>query len=233
MIRLTQTALVADTKTLTATFDRGLLTSLRSKATGEELIGAPPSGSALQLIYGSGETVDVVGNLAAQITLHRLHDLAAQFRLSGWEADGVLTISEDPESGDLLIEPSAYSSRAGVLACRWRLLGLRDDLDLVAPFFQGVKLPLEDALLQGRWNWPIMWEAGLAVLQGRESGCWIHCRDDRYRYKALNVEGRELGFETEAYGPLDDSLGAGGLVWRLNVHRGDWRVPAAQYRDWL
>ena len=34
----------------------------------------------------------------------------------------------DPETGDLLLEPSAYSSRPGVLACRWRMPGLRPAL---------------------------------------------------------------------------------------------------------
>ena len=233
MIQLTQTTLTAETSTLSATFDGGLLTSLRSKLTGEEFVAAPASGSALHLVYDTGEVVDVLSNLAGEITLHRLHDSAAQFRLSGWEADGVVTISEDPATGGLLVEPSAYSSRPGVLACRWRLPALREELDLVAPFFQGVKLPLADPLLHGRWHWPIMWEASLAILQGRDSGFSVHSRDDRYRYKALSIEGRELGLETEAYGPLDASLGAGGLTWRLNVHRGDWRVPAAMYRDWL
>jgi hypothetical protein len=233
MIRIENGKLLAETETLSASFERGFLTSLRSKATREEFIASPPQGSALQLLYGTGEVVDVIGNLAAQISLHRLSDSSAQFRFSGWEADGILTISEDQETGDLLIEPSAYSSRAGVLSCRWRLPGIRDALDLVAPFFQGVKLPTEDSLLQGRWNWPISWEAGLAILQGSAGGFCVHCRDDRYRYKALNVESRELGLETEAYGPLDDSLGAGGLVWRLSVHQGDWQTPAATYRDWL
>ena len=110
---------------------------------------------------------------------------------------------------------------------------MQDDLDLVAPFFQGVKLKLDDPLLARRWFWPQFWEAGLAILQGRQGGFWVHCQDDRYRYKALNIEGGELGFETEAYGPIDASLGAGGLVWRLNVYQGDWQVPAGIYRDWL
>jgi hypothetical protein len=39
--------------------------------------------------------------------------------------------------------------------------------------------------------------------------------------------------ETEAYGPLDSNLAAGGLAWRINVYTGDWQVPAGTYRDWL
>jgi len=68
-------------------------------------------------------------------------------------------------------------------------------------------------------------------------GFWIRTEDTRYRYKALHVgsaqEPMSLGFDTEAYGPVDENLSAGGLTWRINCFTGDWRVPAAAYRDWL
>ncbi|MDH7570308.1 MAG: DUF6259 domain-containing protein, partial [Armatimonadota bacterium] len=234
MITVQNHTIRVETKTQTACFEKGFLTSLRAKATGEEFLPqAHAQGSALQLCYGPQGAVDVIGSLASTVSTHPLSPRAAQFRFSGWDADGVLTISEDPNTGDVLVEPSAYSSRPGVLSCRWRVRGFDPRLDLVAPFFQGVRLKPTDPLLQRRWFWPQFWEAGLAILQGPDSGFWIHCQDDRYRYKALHIAEGELGFETEAYGPIDGSLGAGGLVWRLNVYQGDWRVPASRYRDWL
>jgi len=85
-----------------------------------------------------------------------------------------------------------------------------------APFFQGVNLALDDPLLaDSHWAWPMFWEAGLAILQGAESGFWIHTRDDRFRYKALHVgtpRAARLGLDSEAYGPIDDNLAAGGLA---------------------
>jgi hypothetical protein len=234
MVTVRDDAIVADTATQTAVFRRGFLVALTSKRDGERWVELPePAGSALVLVYPGQPAVDVVGNLAATVSVHELSPTSAQFRCAGWDADGVLTVSEDPATGEVLVEPSAYSSRRGVLACRWRLPGVRDDLALAAPFFQGVKLPLADPLLARRWFWPQFWEAGLAILQGADGGFSVHCQDARYRYKALNIAGGELGFETEAYGPLDGSLGAGGLVWRLGCHQGDWRVPAAAYRQWL
>jgi hypothetical protein len=234
MVTVTGTAIVVETKTLTATIERGFLTSLKSRLNNDEYVKpGDPGASALSLVYPHQGAVAVVGNLAATVTGYQLSPHAAQLRFSGWDADGVLTVSEDLVTGDLLVEPAAYSSRAGVLACRWTLPPLRDDLDLVAPLFQGVRLPLSDPLLQRRWAWPMFWEAGLAILQGPGGGLWVHCQDDQYRYKALHLEGGVMALETEAYGPLDRSLGAGGLSWRLNVYRGDWQVPAGHYRDWL
>jgi hypothetical protein len=232
--------ILIETSTLHAVMDKGFFVSLKSKATGEEFIrGVDPSKSAaLQLLYRSDETVDVSEADFGSITTRRVSDLAAEIVFHSWDGDGILTVSADPETGDVTVEPSAYSSRPGVRACRWNVAGLRQDLDLAAPFFQGVKLKLDDSLIKDtRWNWPMFWEAGMAVLQSSNGGFWIHCRDERYRYKAIKVGSKQdpysIGLDSEAYGPVDDSLGAGGIAWRINVFQGDWKVPAGQYRDWL
>jgi hypothetical protein len=155
-----------------------------------------------------------------------------------WDADGVITVTVDPETGDVVVEPSAYSSRPGVRACRWRVGAIRPDLELVAPLFQGIKLKLDDPLLRGsRWTWPQAWEAGFAVLQGRNGGFWIHTQDSAYRYKALltgdPAAPEVLAFDAETYGPIDDNLAAGGLAWRINVFQGDWKTPVQRYSEWL
>lgn len=238
MITVDKNTVRVETSTLTAVLEDGFLTRLQSKANGTVFIererGAGPA-SALQILYpGEGAAADVVGPLAGEIQTRLLSSRAAQVRFHGWDADGVLLISEDETTGDLIVEPSAYSSRPGALAVRYLLPGIRRDLDFIAPFFQGVRLKQDDPLLeQRRWMWPMFWEAGLAIWQGKESGFWLHCRDDRYRDKALHIKGGLVGVETEAHGPTGENLGAGGLAWRFNVYQGDWQVPAARYRDWL
>jgi len=240
MIEIANDKLQIDTKTLTAEMTRGSLLSLKSKGTGASWIApfSADDGAAPELVYANGQAVGFGSGKPVTVSLHRLSDHCSEFRFHGWDADGVIRVSECCETGDLLIEPSAYSSRAGVRACRWWLLGVPEETELVAPLYQGVKLPLTDPLLRDSfWSWPISWEAGLAILQGRQGGFWVHAQDSSYRYKALKVgaaaEARCLGFDTEAYGPLGGSLGAGGLTWRVNVFEGDWQVPAQSYRDWL
>ena len=149
-----------------------------------------------------------------------------------------MTICDDPGNGDLIIEVGLYSSRPGVRAARWMLTGIDPELELVAPFFQGIKLPLEDPLIRNTfWHWPHRWEAAMVILQGTKGGMWVHSRDTSYRYRSLQVgtatNPRALGFDSEAYGPIDNNLSAGGLAWRVNVYDGDWKVPAGQYRDWM
>jgi hypothetical protein len=240
MITVAADEIRVETRTLSAVVRRGWLTSLVSKATGEQLIRPfdPGEEAALQLVYRGGEAVRVDGHQVGGVEARPISDHRAEVRCHDWDADGVIEVGEDEQTGDLLLGPAAYSGRAGVLACRWTLKGMADGLELVAPLWQGVRLPVDDPINRNaRRRWPREWEAGLAILQGREGGFWVHCRDTRYLYKALRFgassDARALSFETEAYGPIDANRAAGGLTWRINVHQGGWEGPASAYRDWL
>ncbi len=228
-----------ETYTLSATVDKGVLISLKSKINGEEFISNPDvtNSHALQLLYVKDDIIDINEKKYGSIETHQISDRKAEVIFHSWDGDGVLFISADPETGDLLMEPSAYSSRPGVLACRWIVSGLKPDLDMVAPLFQGVKLKMDDPLIKNnRWMWPSRWEAGLVIFQSGEGGFWIHTQDNNYRYKALQTgigsDPFTIGLESEAYGPVDNNLSAGGLCWRINTYKGNWQVPVETYRQW-
>lgn len=229
-----------ETATLTAVFRKGFLTSLKSRSSGTEHIEPfdLSSRAALELVYIQGDPVRIDESKFGKIVARQVSATRAEFILQSWDGDGVIAISANPASGDLLVEPSGYSSRPGVRASRWNLRGIAENLQLVAPFFQGVQLPLSDTLLRNSdWPWPSAWEAGFVILAGSTGGFWVRAEDTRYRYKALHIgseqEHQSLGFDTEAYGPVDESLSAGGLTWRINCFTGDWKAPASAYRDWL
>jgi len=240
MITVAGQQVKAETSTLSAVIERGWLTSLVDRATGEELIERfdPAEESALKLVYRGDETVRLDGVRIGGVVARPISDRRAELRFHSWDGDGVIEIWEDAQTGDLVVEPAAHSGRPGVLACRWSLRGLRPDLELVAPLWQGVRVAVDDPINRGaRRIWPLVWEAALAILQGKRGGFWVHARDRCYRYKALkfgdSADRRALSFDTEAYGPIEDNLSAGGLAWRINVFQGDWRTPARVYRDWL
>jgi hypothetical protein len=229
-----------ETLTLTATITNGFLASLKSKLSGEEFIFDfdKSNYAALQILYPGSEVVDINENNFGKINILQVSDYRVEIRFQSWNGDGLLTISTDDATGDLIVEPSAYSSRAGVMACRWNIPGIKHDLQIVAPLFQGVKLKLDDSLIRdSRWPWPLSWEAGLAILQSTEGGFFIHAQDTHYIYKALKIGSKNdpniLGLDTEAYGPIDYNLSAGGLKWRINVYKGSWQIPAERYREWL
>ena len=239
-IRVVGDRVMVETATLSAVLEKGFVTSLKSRTTGEEFIGSfdRSQAPALSLIYRSDESLGIDESRFGSIRARQVSDHRAEVIFESWGGDGVLALGTDPANGDLIIEPSAFSSRPGVRACRWSLRGLRNDLQLVAPFFQGIRLRLDDPLIRdSRWQWPVSWEAAFAILQSASGGFWVRAEDERFRYKALEVgtrgEAYSLGLDTEAYGPIDENLSAGGLEWRVNVFQGDWKTPASKYREWL
>ncbi|MBN1464826.1 hypothetical protein JXA02_03630, partial [candidate division KSB1 bacterium] len=230
----------AETHTLSAVIDKGFITTLQSKRTGESFLPHVDVSetAALQLIYSNDQAVPIDASKFGNSVTTALSATRAEITFHSWDGDGIITVSVDAQSGDLLIEPSAFSSRPGVRACRWNMHGFRTDLELVAPFFQGIKLKIDDPLIKNtHWPWPMYWEAGLVILQSQKGGFWLHTQDEHFRYKALHVgaptEATCLGFDSEAYGPIDENKSAGGVVWRLNVFEDDWTVPAEHYRQWL
>jgi hypothetical protein len=177
-------------------------------------------------------------SMRSSVYVQQLNCYSAFICVDGWYGEAVIKVEEDLASGGLMISPSVTTRREGLRACRYNLRGIREDLRIVAPIYQGIDMRQYDPLLAGqRFAWPWHWEAGLVILQGRDAGFWVHTQDVQYRYKALSVgpggEPRSLGFDTEAYGPADGNKCAGGLTWRINVYDGDWHVPADSYSSWL
>ena len=239
MISVNGGTITVSTSTQTAVFKNGVLTSLTA-ADGRKLLENDCSGEALYIVYRNNECVPLKNTGHGTVTARQLSPLKAEYFFEAWDGDGVLEISEDQETGDVMIEPEVTSARRGVIAARMPIKGADKKLNLIAPFYQGINMRPEDEILRGRkWTWPKDWEAGFAILMDNSDGegFWIHTEDDRYRAKSLmtgfGTSECDIAFDSEAYGPIDDSLSAGGLVWRINVFSGGWHTPASRYRDWL
>jgi len=240
MLKINGNTIIAETKTLKASIKDGLLVELVSKASGKKYIQLQDvtKHSGLSLVYANNRVVPLSNGSQSEVKYFQVNEHCVEIRVHSWHGDGTILISEDIENGDLIVEPSSYSAQRGVRSVKWVMPGIDKSLKLVAPLYQGVKMDLNDPLLQGeRFTWPMKWEAGFAILQGSDSGFWVHCRDTSYTYKTICIGTADdpfgLGFETDAYGPIDNNTSAGGLQWRINVYEGDWQVPAACYKKWL
>ena len=169
MITIDGSVLVIDTMTLTARMERGYITSLVSKKTGMNMLTpfSVDQGSALELVFRGDDAVPVSGDAHAQCTAFQLTPTRVELRFNNWHADGLLVISEDEQTGDLMVDASAFSSRPGVRSCRYNIRGLRKDMDFIAPITQGIRMKLDDPLLVGRRAiWPQVWEAAMWISQG-------------------------------------------------------------------
>lgn len=235
-ISVTGNRVVVRTTRLVAQFEGGRLVQLEDLLANRTLITGGMVDSPIELVFRDGSTAKTASGPAAAVDCRMAGSEAAVIHFQGWDCDALLRISICPDSGSLRVEPSAWSSRPGVLACRWTLGGLHASTTLVAPVCQGIRLPLGDSLIENAcWTWPQNWEAALAILEHPEGGgLWIHARDPQMQYKALRVlSPTALGLETHLNGPLERQLACGGLCWHVDVFRGDWREPTDLYRQWL
>ena len=89
----------AETPTLVAKIEKGLLISLKSKVSSEEYITGFDTSKfdALQLVYGRGETVDVGEQKFGNVETRKVSDLRAEVIFQNWDGDGVMSVSVDPD----------------------------------------------------------------------------------------------------------------------------------------
>ncbi len=239
MLKIDGQTILVDTPLLSGIIDHGEITLLRSKQTSTTWIDRAPSRRPpLQLLFKGGEAVDVACAEYGRVSLFQVTENMVEMRVEGWEGSGVIVFSEDRQTGELCIEPSAYSARRGLRSVRYAFTGWRKDgVQVIAPLWQGVRLSMDDPLIMPSWNeWPFRWEAGFVILEGRRDSLMLWTQDSRYTPKALSFDpsdGGRLALDTQAFGPIEDNLSAGGLVWRIGAFSGDWHAPASAYRQWL
>ena len=240
MIRQTNRGLVAESATTVVAFEGARIVTLRDARTGEDFLEADLGADVpgFDLFHQSGKVSPLgVHPMASHVHTTLLTDRIAEIVLEDWEADVSIRVSIDEATGDILIEPSAWTMQGGIAGLGLNIPGIRKDLDIVGPFQQGTRLPLAHPQMAGkRAAWPNTWEAGFLVFQGKDSGFSVQTWDDRHIFKEVRI-GHEKGaqtatFVTQAYGPLEQNRCVGNLAWRLSAHQGEWTAPVLRYRDW-
>jgi len=224
-----------DSGRFTARLAGASLESLIDKATGAEFIRQGSERCPVELYFADGETAG--DESKTRCTIHSLADNVVRVLLEGPDSECELFLRLDPETGDLCVSPGAMCKRTGLRSVRWNT-PLVPEANIVIPFdggreFRaGMELPVTE-----RMEWPSHWNAQLAIAELGGASLMIHSEDRAFKYKALSVaaddSGVVLGFESEQIGPLDGNRTAGGVEWRINTYAGDWKVPAARYRDWM
>ena len=240
MIRETNKGLTIESRTTIVEIEEGRLSSIRSAVTGEEFLdrglqkGIPP----FVLLRQNGEFVPLgVHPVARKVHYTVLTDRLAEMVLNDWECDVSVRIAIDEETGDVLLEPSAWTMQSGIAGIGMSVSGVRKDLQVVGPFQQGVRLPLAHPQMAGKFAlWPREWEAGFLVLDGGDSGFTVQSWDDHHLFKAVRIghetNSQVVQFMTIAPGPLEQNRCVGNLAWRISTYQGNWEVPVRRYRDW-
>ncbi len=241
-ITATGARVVAETDAFRARFERGVLVSLVSKLGGGELL-APADAEAM----GGLLTRAGLQPPAGDVTVSATGDQATMTR-TGPHGTWTLTLCLDPDHGDLVLKATGRAAEPGVGGLRVALAPPDfDRLQLVAPMSaQGLlvrDLAPGDALdltYCGHRNWEAqiaIFEPDPAAQAPAPDGFAVWSQDPRAIPKSLHFRrsdpGGALWLHSETLGAPDAVSSAEGVEWRINVFRGDWRVPAARYRQWM
>ncbi|MFP4028231.1 MAG: DUF6259 domain-containing protein [Candidatus Brocadiia bacterium] len=234
-----QQNLTVEGRRIKAVFEGGCLLQLQDKDTDRQLVDAHPDHAPLELLKHDSTLHPIGTGDHSECELRMLGDHVAHFWFSDWEADACICITCDDERDEIIVEPSLTAIQDGVAGVRWNMSGIVEETDLVAPFYQGTRLPVGDELLVGRdWVWPQKWEAGyVSFLQKDGTGFYCLTEDKDFRPKTITTGTQEArrtcGFTSENDGPWEGKREAGGLSWRVGLFSDGWQSPAVRYKDWL
>ena len=229
-------------------FDRGGITYLHNKLTGETYTLPPKrhvnrsrgdtsiigrsEGRSKRFYAGSATTTET-----KTISPHQVEIL---FRKGGNEI--TLTIEVDPHTGDLLISAagvSDISDISDISGIQWGIEGLDiRNLRLIVPT---KAQPVYDAAsgIKGKnITYPSTdWKAQLAIIESARGGFYVRGTDETFQFKGLEYrsDAESFGFALRTYNqaPWEGLTSAKSVTWRLNTYVGDWCVPAQIHRDWM
>ncbi len=191
MIRQTKQGLVAESTTSIVEFEGARIVAIRDARTGEAFLdrGLGAEVPGFDLVHQSGKLSPLgVHPMASHVHTTLLTDRIAEIVLEDWEADVSIRVSIDEATGDILVEPSAWTMQGGIAGLGLNIPGIRDDLDVVGPFQQGTRLPIAHPQMAGkRAAWPNTWEAGFIVFQGKDAGFGVQTWDDRHIFKEVRI----------------------------------------------
>jgi hypothetical protein len=240
MIQVTENGLLIETRTTRVRFSGSRLVSIQDAVTHEEFLDPALAKDVhgFELFHQNGKIFPLgIHPLASQVNTTLITERIGEILLKDWECDVSIRVSIDETSGDILLEPSAWSMQGGIAGLAFNIAGIRTDLEVVGPFQQGAKAPLSHPQMQGKnAGWPYDWEAGFLGFAGNDSGFTVQAWDESFIPKGV-ILGREkapqaVSFITYARGPLEANRCVGNLCWRISAYRGDWRTPVLRYRDW-
>jgi len=166
------------------------------------------------------------------------NELSAQFQAKDLTRTVYLNVVIDDETQDITLTLWGESLKEGATGLTWGMRGL--DLTggrLVLPVESGRYADENTPFSDLAFHYPSQWEAQMMIWEDRlnTGGFVVYSRDDEMRYKQLHLTRHgprvDIGFETEAHAPFKPNGSVKAVEWRINTYKGDWKVPAAGYRN--
>ncbi len=141
------------------------------------------------------------------------------------------------DDGALAFAGACREAAPGVMGLALALRGIPDTLEAIVPATSGLHFTKETAQPEFRAEWPISWEAGFILFQGKGEGLLVMSDDRALTPKAVTLRHREgywdLLLESHNQAPFAERTGHDAPPWLLIPYEGDWRAGVRRYRETL
>jgi len=225
-----------DTEKGSVTIEGSAIVSVKNKLTGEVYAdGAAPMNLAGLLWKNASAYLDST----TPLKLTRTGSESVAITAEPGEGHRLTTrVSVDPDTGDIVLKQSGISKRAGLYACQWGIGGISSrDYHALVPGYSGVRLDSRTPAYDLKFKYPMSWEVQMAVVEGDRGGFAVWSEDAQFHFKLLHWRRKgdkfSLAFQSHNFAPFDELKSVESVEWRLMFFKGDWRVPAKRYRDWM
>ncbi len=217
----------------------GVVTHLHNKLT-DEVYSLPlePEFETNPAILGTNE--NFWSPHAHTVETHKINQNTAEAVWRRGENQIRLVVAIDPHTDDLILSGDCTADTPGVHSIQlWGIDNLNiEKLRLIVP---SEKVQLIDANFKRDdrdFYYPsTSWEAQLAIIEAQHGGFYVRSKDTTFQFKGMfykrYTDKCALRFRTENQAPWDNLTTATSVTWRFNTYKGDWRVPAQIYRDWM
>ncbi len=219
-----------------AVIERGMVTELMNKLTGETYTNGRGERKSAGLAW---HRTQAYMDERATVTLAKTAGNAAQIEATLADGHRLTTIvTLDPASQDMQIRQTASTKDKGLVGAQWAIEGLESArVRTLVPGHSGVRLDENYPTPKTQFAWPVGWEVQMTVVEGGRGGMAVWSQDTQMRFKTLKWERTKgnvtLSFLSQNFAPFDELTEVESCEWRLAFHEGDWRVPARRYRDWM
>ncbi len=234
-----------DTDGYAVQFDKGVITHIHNKHTGESYTLSPSAGrrGITGLLYSNQfwSRVNILTSRATLISATKIDPFHADLLFRQEDAEVRLLIALDPMTDELLIDMEGVSDTPGVVGMQWGV-GYLDiqNLSVIVPIEGGRIIDATSPTDHEAHPYPGSgpgWEAQLAIVQGERGGFYVRNIDNTLQFKRFIYDrlddGIALNFGTYNQAPFDSHTTGQSRMWRFNTYAGDWRVPASIYRNWM
>ena len=233
-LNLNNNTLVISTSAISVTFQAQTVSSFKNLLTGEEYI-QKPAGFIL------GVAQQRTGIVEPAYQPWRLATADGGIQTAILEAnDGTrtarLTVSVDGD--DIVLTLHGESKTAGVVSYTFGIQGIElDQSRLIVPSEAGMYYSLNTPIPDVGDDYPVHWEAQMALYQSPKGGFSLQGRDRDWTFKGIRgsrtTGNLVLAVEVFAQGPWSTATSVHDTSWHLRAYQGDWRKPAQEYRDWV